>query len=252
MEKEWHISIEFGNTVEKQIKLIQLLLDKTSNIYVRKDYFNYFDWTEEEKREYINELYEEFVFDTLCIKQETEEKMNEKIIETLKYKKIFNVSIKEINYIKQKLKNNSLKDTKKIETIIKTIIEKNIDLFVEKDELFLEENKCFTNVSNTSFRAYFSDGSLEDWKNTYDWYQIKNKESLNQFLLHNSTYNLIIAKNGEDIKEFTYYLNQIENIHEVLAIQCKNERYKKLLIEKFQAEFSKTNKIILYNKSIKI
>lgn len=252
IEKEWYILIEFSSTVEKQVKLIQLLSDKTSNIYVRKDFFNYSEWKEEEKIEYINELYEEFIFDTLYIKQEAEEKMNKEIIEALKYQNFFNTAIEEINNIKQKLKNYSIKNTKKVETIIKTIIEKNIALCVEKEELFLEENKCFTNISNNSFRAYFSDGSLEDWNSTYDWYQIKNKESLEKFLLHNSTYNLIITKNGKDIKEFNYYLNQIENIHEVLAIQCKNERYKKVFIEKFQAEFSETDKIILYNKSIEI
>lgn len=252
MEKEWYISIEFSNTVEKQIKLIQLLSDKTFNIYVRKDFLNYSEWKEEEKIEYINELYEDFIFDSLCVKHETEEKMNKEIIEALKYQKFFDTPIEEINDIKQKLKNHSLKNTKKVEMIVKTIIEKNIALCVEKDKLFLEENKCFTNVPNNSFRAYFSDGSLEDWNSTYDWYQIKDKEILNEFLLHNNTYNLIITKNGEDIKEFNYYLNQIENIHEVLAIQCKNEMYKKLLIEKFQSEFSDTNKIILYNKSIEI
>lgn len=44
IEKEWYILIEFSSTVEKQVKLIQLLSDKTSNIYVRKDFFNYSEW----------------------------------------------------------------------------------------------------------------------------------------------------------------------------------------------------------------
>lgn len=44
IEKEWYILIEFSSTVEKQVKLIQLLSDKISNIYVRKDFFNYSEW----------------------------------------------------------------------------------------------------------------------------------------------------------------------------------------------------------------
>ena len=57
---------------------------------------------------------------------------------------------------------------------------------------------------------------------------------------------------SEDIKEFSYYLNLIERAYDVLAIQCKNKKYEELLLEKFEAVFHKTDKIILYDKSMEI
>ncbi len=257
MEKEWYISLNFY-PVEKHVKLIQLLLNKASNIYVRKDYFQYIEWKEEWKKEYIDELYEDFVSNSLYLDTKEEAKINqeinEEIIQELKYQEFFNPYMEDIHALKQKLKNNSLKNTERIKTIIKTILRKYMDSieYVE-EEFFLKENKCFTNIPNYSFRAYYSDGILEDWNNTYDWYQIKDEESLNKFLLHSSyEYNLIITENKEDIKEFSYYLNLIESAYDVLAIQCKNKKYEELLLEKFEAEFHETDKITLYDKSMEI
>ena len=120
--------------------MIQLLLNKASNIYVRKDYFQYIEW----KKEYIDELYEDFVSNSLYLDTKEEAKINqeinEEIIQALKYQEFFNPYMEDIHALKQKLKNNSLKNTERIKTIIKTILRKYMDSieYVE-EEFFLKK-----------------------------------------------------------------------------------------------------------------
>ena len=135
MKKEWYISLNFY-PVEKHVKLIQLLLNKASNIYVRKDYFQYIEW----KKEYIDELYEDFVSNSLYLDTKEEAKINqeinEEIIQALKYQEFFNPYMEDIHALKQKLKNNSLKNTERIKTIIKTILRKYMDSIEYVEEEF--------------------------------------------------------------------------------------------------------------------
>ncbi len=155
MKKEWYISLNFY-PVEKHVKLIQLLLNKASNIYVRKDYFQYIEWKEEWKKEYIDELYEDFVSNSLYLDTKEEAKINqeinEEIIQALKYQEFFNPYMEDIHALKQKLKNNSLneasqtfmegiknnslKNTERIKTIIKTILRKYMDSIEYVEEEF--------------------------------------------------------------------------------------------------------------------
>lgn len=135
MENKWYILLNFY-PIEKQIKLIQLLLNKASNIYVRKDYFQYIEWKEEWKKEYINELYEDFVSNSLYLDSREETKINEEIIQALKYQEFFNPYMEDIHALKQKLKNNSLKNTERIKTIIKTILRKYMDSIEYVEEEF--------------------------------------------------------------------------------------------------------------------
>lgn len=116
--------------------MIQLLLNKASNIYVRKDYFQYIEW----KKEYIDELYEDFVSNSLYLDTKEEAKINqeinEEIIQALKYQEFFNPYMEDIHALKQKLKNNSLKNTERIKTIIKTILRKYMDSIEYVEEEF--------------------------------------------------------------------------------------------------------------------
>ena len=112
--------------------MIQLLLNKASNIYVRKDYFQYIEW----KKEYIDELYEDFVSNSLYLDTKEEAKINEEIIQVLKYQEFFNPYMEDIHALKQQLKNNSLKNTERIKTIIKTILRKYMDSIEYVEEEF--------------------------------------------------------------------------------------------------------------------
>ena len=107
--------------------MIQLLLNKASNIYVRKDYFQYIEW----KKEYIDELYEDFVSNSLYLDTKEEAKINEEIIQVLKYQEFFNPYMEDIHALKQKLKN-----TERIKTIIKTILRKYMDSIEYVEEEF--------------------------------------------------------------------------------------------------------------------